>query len=35
MTALAAAVVTVGLGTLIYIAVQAHLDVLDNNEWGP
>ena len=33
MTALLASIVAVGLGTLIYIAVQAHLDALDNNEW--
>jgi hypothetical protein len=33
MTALLAGIVAAGLGTLIYVAVQAHLDALDNNEW--
>jgi hypothetical protein len=33
MIALLAGIVAAALGTLIYVAVQAHLDALDNSEW--
>jgi len=33
MIALLAAIVTVGLATMIYVAIQSHLDALAQDEW--